>query len=71
LSSSGRAFLRALITKSGKQLFRLVNVNSGLYVVSILHIFFEGIFFKKSHTSCAGALKFHQPASNVAFSHFL
>jgi len=30
LSISGIAFLKALITKSGKQLFKLVKVNSGL-----------------------------------------
>jgi len=48
----------ASITNSGKQESREVRVISGLYVVPIFHNFVEAFLFKKSQTSCAGALKF-------------
>ncbi|NCO31510.1 hypothetical protein GW891_01505 [bacterium] len=61
----------ASITNSGKQESREVRVISGLYVVPIFHNLVEGFLFKKSHTNCAGALKFEPHNSYVAFSHFL
>jgi hypothetical protein len=42
--------------KSGKHLSKEVSVIQGLYVEFIFHNFVDGLFARKSQTSCAGAL---------------
>jgi hypothetical protein len=56
LSSSGNAILRAFVINSGRHSSSEVSLIHGLYVETTFHIFFEGLFAKKSPTNCAGAL---------------